>query len=62
MKVQSKMNNPDKLETQGQKTHAKQNHNTICAGHHQTQTNTNNANKTDKYQMSMSFGYIKNKW
>ena len=24
----------------------KQKHNTICVGHHHTQTNTNNANKT----------------
>ena len=26
--------------------HEKQKHNTICVGHHYTQTNTNNVNKT----------------
>jgi hypothetical protein len=42
------MNNPEKLATYG--THneekQKQKHNTICAGHHDAQTNTNNVNKT----------------
>ena len=42
------MNNPEKLATYG--THneekQKQKHNTICAGHHDAQTNTNSVNKT----------------
>jgi hypothetical protein len=36
--------NPEKLATRRIKT--KQNHSTICVGHHYTQTNTNNVNKT----------------
>jgi hypothetical protein len=46
-----RMTNPGKLATLGtQDTRQKQkkikNHNTICAGHHYKQTNTNNVNKT----------------
>jgi len=42
------MDNPEKLATQGTQDEEKQNktHNTICVGHHYTQTNTNNVNKT----------------
>ena len=36
--------NPEKLATRRIKT--KQNHSTICVGHHYTQTNTNNVNNT----------------
>ena len=36
--------NPEKLATRRRKT--KQHHSTICVGHHYTQTNTNNVNKT----------------
>ena len=43
-KDQSKMDNPEKLKTQG--TQDKQKLNTTCVGHHYTQTNTNNINKT----------------
>ena len=43
-KGQSKMNNPEKLATQG--TQYKEKLNTICVGHYNTQTNTNNVNKT----------------
>jgi hypothetical protein len=32
--------------TRGRRT--KQKHNTICVGHHYTQTNTNNVNKTTR--------------
>ena len=39
-----KIDNPEKLATQG--TQDKEKHNTICVGHHYTQTNTNNINKT----------------
>ena len=35
------MDNPEKLTTQGTQHEEKQN-NTICVGHHYTQTNTNN--------------------
>ena len=38
------MDNPDKLETYGKKSKTK--NNTICVGHHYTQTNTNNIKKT----------------
>ena len=38
-----KKNNPEKLATQGTQD---EEHNTICVGHHYTQTNTNNVNKT----------------
>jgi hypothetical protein len=33
-------------DTQGEKQKQKQKHNTICVGHHYTQANTNNVNKT----------------
>jgi hypothetical protein len=38
------MENPEKLATKRRKT--KQKHNTICVGHHYTQANRNNLNKT----------------
>ena len=38
------MDNPEKLATQG--TQDEEEHSTICVGHHYTQTNTNNVNKT----------------
>ena len=38
------MDNPGKLATRRRKT--KQKHYTLCVGHHYTQTNTNNVNKT----------------
>jgi hypothetical protein len=38
------MDNPEKLATR--RRQAKQNPNPICVGHHYTQTNTNNMNKT----------------
>ena len=37
------MNIPEKLETKGTQDEDKQN--TICVGHHYTQTNTNNVKK-----------------
>ena len=41
------MDNPEKMATQGtQDKDKKKKHNTICVGHHYTQTNTNNINKT----------------
>ena len=42
------MDNPDKLATLGKEDEDKQNkeYNTICVGHHNTQTNTNNVNRT----------------
>jgi len=41
------MDNPEKPATQGhtRRLKTKQKHNTICVGHHYTQTNTNNVNK-----------------
>jgi len=51
-KGQSRMDNPEKLTTLGtqdEDKHKKQKqhtHNTICDGHHYTQTNTHNVNKT----------------
>ena len=47
-KKQSKMDNSEKLTTQGKQDDEWQNkkHNTIFVGHHYTQTNTNNVNKT----------------
>jgi len=47
-KGQSKMDNPEKLAQYGTQDEEKQNkkQNTICVGHHSTQTNTNNVNKT----------------
>jgi hypothetical protein len=38
------MDNPEKQATRRRKT--KQNYNTICVGHHYTQTSKNNVNKT----------------
>ena len=47
-KGQSKINNLDKMATQGTQKgrQTKPKHNTTCAGHHYTQANTNNVNKT----------------
>jgi len=42
-KGQSKMDNPEK---ELHKTNKNKKHNTICVGHHYTQTNPNNVNKT----------------
>ena len=39
-----KKDNPEKMATQG--TQDEEKHNTICVGHHYTQANTNNVNKT----------------
>ena len=44
-KGRSKMDNPEKLATQGTQ-YGKKNHNTTRVGHHHTQANTNNVNKT----------------
>ena len=38
------MDNPEKLAKQG--TQYQEKHNSICVGHHYTQINTNNVNKT----------------
>ena len=50
-KGQSKMNNPEKLTTQGTKDtrgrKTKQKHNTICIGHYYTQTNKTKVKKKD---------------
>ena len=43
-KGQSKMDNLEKLATQG--TQYEEKHNTTCVGHHYAQANTNNVNKT----------------
>jgi hypothetical protein len=42
------MNNPEKLAIPNTQDENKQNkkHNTTCVGHHYTQTNTDNVNKT----------------
>jgi hypothetical protein len=42
------MDNPEKLATYGSQDEEKQNRNTTqyCVGHHYTQANTNNVNKT----------------
>jgi hypothetical protein len=41
------MENPEKLATEGTQDEEKQSKsNTICVGHHHTQTNTNNVNNT----------------
>ena len=47
-KGNKKMDNPEKLATQGTQDKEKQNkkHNTICVGHHYTQRNTTNVNQT----------------
>ena len=45
-KWRSKMDNPEKLATQGTQNEENQNKYTICVGHHYTQANTNNVNKT----------------
>ena len=41
---QSKMDNQEKLATQG--TQDEEKHNTICVGHHYMKENSNNVNKT----------------
>ena len=41
-----KMDNPEKQAIQGKQDEEKQNKNRICVGHHYTQTNTINVNKT----------------
>ena len=41
------MDNPEKLTTRRRKTTQK--HNTICTGHHNTQTNKNNVNDRPSY-------------
>jgi len=48
IKIKIKIKNPEKLTTWGTQDQEKQNkkHNTICVGHHYSQTNTNNVNKT----------------
>ena len=43
-KWQSIMDNPEKMATYG--TQYEEKHNTISVGHHYTQTNINNVNKT----------------
>ena len=44
------MGNPEKLATEGTQDEEKQSKsNTICVGHHHTQTNTNNVNNTWAY-------------
>ena len=60
-KRNSKIDNSEKLATQGKQDEGKQNKNTICVEHHYTQTNTNNVNKTNtlseifgKYQTMMN--------
>ena len=47
-KGQPRMNNPEKLAIPNTQDENKQNkkHNTTCVGHHYTQTNTDNVNKT----------------
>ena len=46
------MDNPEKLATLGtQDEETKQKHNTICVGHHYTQTNRNNGKMSTQYQM-----------
>ncbi len=40
------MDNPEKLATQGTQDEEKQNKDTICVGHHYTQTHTTNVKKT----------------
>jgi hypothetical protein len=43
-KGQSIMDNPEKMATYG--TQCEEKHNTICVGHHYTQANISNVNKT----------------
>ena len=45
-KGQSKLDNPEKLTTQVTQDEDKHNKNIISVGHHYSQTNTNNVNKT----------------
>jgi hypothetical protein len=45
-KGQSNIDNPEEQVTYGTQDDNKQNHNRICIGHHYTQANTNNVNKT----------------
>ena len=53
------MDNPEKLATQGAQDEEKQNKHTICVGHHYTQTNTNNVNKTrDLLQLEVKTNII----
>ena len=40
------MDNPERQTTYGTQDGEKQNKNTTCVGHHYTQTNTNNVDKT----------------
>ena len=49
-KWQSKLDNPDKLATQGTYDETKQKHNTLYVGHHYTQPHTNNVNKTKNWR------------
>jgi hypothetical protein len=42
LKEQSKMDNPEKLATQGTQNEEKQNEKTICVGHHYAQKKTTN--------------------
>ena len=44
--IQSKMDNPENLATQGTQGEEKHQHKTICVGHHYAQANTNSVNKT----------------
>ena len=46
------MDNPDKLATQSKKDKTK--HNTTFVGHHYTQTDTNNVNKTSYKQLEVN--------
>ena len=46
-----KNDNAEKLVTQGtQNEEIKSKHNTICVGHHYSQTNTNNVNPTNNWR------------
>jgi len=40
------MDNQEKMATWGTQEELSKKHNTICAGHHYAQANTNNVNKT----------------
>jgi hypothetical protein len=50
-----KHNNPEKLATKGTEDEEKQKHNTIYVGHHYTETNTNNVNKTSAMLQRLEF-------